>query len=93
MSLNLLVDENFNNNIVRALLRRDPDLDVVRVQDVGLSATDNRHILEWAAQQQRILLTHDVTTVTKYADERVKQGLPMSGVFEVKRATTQWPRD
>ena len=60
-------------------------MNIVRVQDIGLSATDDRDILEWAAQQQRILLTHDVTTITKYADERLEQGLPMSGVFEIKR--------
>lgn len=38
--LRLLADENFNNNIVRGLLRRKPDLDIVRVQDVGLSGAD-----------------------------------------------------
>ena len=31
----LVSDENFNNDIVRGLLRRKPDLDIVRVQDVG----------------------------------------------------------
>jgi hypothetical protein len=35
--LRLAADENFNNDIVRGLLRRKPDLDIVRVQDVGLS--------------------------------------------------------
>jgi hypothetical protein len=28
----LVSDENFNNDIVRGLLRRNPDLDIVRVQ-------------------------------------------------------------
>ena len=34
----LVADENFNNDIVRGLLRRKPDLDIVRIQDVGVSA-------------------------------------------------------
>lgn len=34
--LRLLADENFNGDIVRGLLLREPDLDIVRVQDVGL---------------------------------------------------------
>jgi hypothetical protein len=34
--LRLLGDENFNNDIVRGLLLRDPTVDLVRVQDVGL---------------------------------------------------------
>ena len=44
--LRLLADENFNNDIVRGLLRRRPDLDVVRVQDVGLSGAEDPSVLE-----------------------------------------------
>lgn len=83
--LRFAADENFNNNIVRGLLRRNPDLDIVRVQDVGLSNVDDATILEWAAQEGRILLTHDVSTVTRYAYERVRAEKPMPGVFEVSR--------
>lgn len=46
---------------------RLPSLDVVRVQDVGLIETDDPIILEWAAKDRRILLTHDASTVTMYA--------------------------
>ncbi len=38
--LPLPADENFNDDIVRALLLRQPDLDIVRVQDVGLAGRD-----------------------------------------------------
>lgn len=81
--MRLLSDENFNGAILRGLMRRFPDLDLVRVQDVGLMHTDDPDILEWAAKEGRILLTHDVATVTMYAYERVNQGLPMPGVVEV----------
>lgn len=81
----LVADENFNNAIVRGFLRGKPDLDIVRVQDVGSSAADDRTILEWAANEDRILLTHDVTTITKYAYERVGAGKYMPGVIEVSR--------
>ena len=60
----LAADENFDNDIVRGLLRRRPDIDIVRVQDVGLSGASDPIILEWAAEQQRLLLTHDVATIT-----------------------------
>ena len=83
--IRLLADENFNNNIVRGLLRREPEKDIVRVQDVGLSGADDPTVLEWAAQAERILLTHDVTTITRYAFERIKSSKPMPGVFEVNR--------
>lgn len=79
----LAADENFNNAILRGVLRRKPDLDIVRIQDVGLSGADDPTILAWAAKENRVLLTHDVATITHYAYERVKAGLPMPGVFEV----------
>ncbi|MBZ0170470.1 hypothetical protein MELA_02928 [Candidatus Methylomirabilis lanthanidiphila] len=84
--LRLLADENFNNDIVRGLLRRKPDIDIVRTQDVGLSGTDDPTMLEWAARHGRVLLTHDVTTITRHAYERVQADQPMPGVFEVSRA-------
>ena len=81
--LRLAADENFNNNIVRGLLRRNPNLDIVRIQDEGLSGADDPTVLEWAAREERVLLTHDVSTITHYAYERVKSGQYMPGVFEV----------
>jgi hypothetical protein len=40
--LRLLADESFNGDIVRGLFLRQPDLDLVRVQDVGLEGADAR---------------------------------------------------
>ncbi len=34
--MKLLLDENFNNNILRGLLQQRPGLDVVRAQDVPM---------------------------------------------------------
>jgi len=81
--LQLLADENFNNRIVRGLLHRKPDADIVRVQDVGLAGTGDPGVLAWAAENDRVLLTHDVSTVTRFANERVAAGERMPGVFEV----------
>ena len=76
-------DENFNGSILRGLIRRLPNLDIVRIQDLDLIHADDPAILEWAANERRVLLTHDVATVTKYAYDRFNQGLPMLGVVEV----------
>jgi predicted nuclease of predicted toxin-antitoxin system len=81
--IRLLADENFNNNIVRGILLRDSGIDLVGVQEVGLSGAVDPTVLEWAAGHQRILLTHDVATITAFAYERVQAGKPMPGVFEV----------
>ncbi|MDE3088193.1 MAG: DUF5615 family PIN-like protein [Chloroflexota bacterium] len=84
--LRLVADENFNGDIVRGLFRRKRDLDIVRVQDVGLSGADDPVILDWATREERVLLTHDVTTITRYAYERLRAGKSFPGVFEVRRA-------
>ena len=81
--LRLLADENFNGDIVRALLLRQPDLDIVRVQDVGLAGVDDPDILAWAAANDRIVLTHDRATLPDYAYERLAAVEKLPGVFIV----------
>jgi len=83
--LRFAADENFNNDIVRGVLRRNPNIDIVRVQDADLAENADPAVLEWAAKENRVLLTHDVSTMTRYAYERVANNLPMPGVFEVTR--------
>lgn len=81
--LRLAADEDFNNRIIRGSLRRAPELDLIRVQDAGLRSRDDASILDWAANDGRVLLTHDVTTMRAHAYARISEGLPMPGVFEV----------
>jgi hypothetical protein len=79
----LLADENLNDDIVRGLLLRQPDLDVVRVRDAGLSGANDPDILAWAAANNRVVLTHDRATLPDYAFERLAAREAMTGVFVV----------
>jgi hypothetical protein len=81
--MKLLADENFDGDIVRGLLRRVPDLDLVRVQDAGMAETPDPAILARAADEDRILLTHDRSTIPGFAYDRVRAGEAMPGVFLV----------
>jgi len=81
--IRLASDEDFNNRILRGVLRRSPILDIVRAQDAGLYGQGDDKVLEWAASEGRVLLTHDVTTMNLFVDERLAAGLPMPGVFEL----------
>ena len=81
-----LADENFNNQIVRGILRQAPSIDIVRVQDVGLSGVDDPTVLAWAAETGRIVLTHDVATMITFAYQRIQAGLSMPGLFEANRS-------
>lgn len=84
--LRLLADENFNNAVLRGLRLRNPDVDVVRVQDVGLSGEEDTVVPDWAAHHGRVLLTHDKATIPRFAYERIKAGHKMAGVCEVSRS-------
>ena len=81
--LKLVSDENFNGDILRGLYRQLPALDVVHVQDIGLSAAPDPDILARAAVEGRILLTHDRDTLPHCAYARVRAGEAMPGVFLV----------
>lgn len=85
--IKLATDEDFNNRVLRGVLRRQPNLDIVRVQDILTreERNDDQRILEWLATEQRVLLTHDVTTMRPYAEARVAAGKLMPGVFEVSQ--------
>lgn len=84
--LRFLSDEDFNALIVRGLVRRMPDLDIVGVKEVGLSAAEDPIVLEWATQAGRILLTHDVNTMLGFADARIRNGAHHMGVVKVPQS-------
>ncbi len=83
-----LADENFNNDLLRALLRRLPDLDIIRVQDTAIAGADDPTLLAWAADEGRILLTHDARTIPGFAYARLRATLPLPGVVVVAASAT-----
>lgn len=81
--ITFLADEDLNRVIVDGLLARTSNLDIVRAQDVGLARMTDPIVLAWAAERGRVLLTHDVHTMTRFAYERIRAGLPCPGVFVI----------
>jgi Domain of unknown function (DUF5615) len=79
-------DEDFNHRLLRGLLRRQPELDIVRIQDTHLSGANDSLVLEWAFLEQRVLLTHDVSTMAAYAYERMRVGKSIAGLIEVPQS-------
>jgi hypothetical protein len=84
--ISLLVDQNFNEHIVDGLTRRDAKLELIHLRDIGQAAADDALVLELAALQGRVLLTHDRRTIPPLAQARVAAGLAMPGVFVVSQA-------
>ncbi len=83
--IRFLADEDFNNDIVRGVRLRNPAVDFLRVQDVGLRTAGDSDVLEWVAREGRVLLTHDESTVPPLAWARLGAGLPLPGVFVIRQ--------
>ncbi|MDF1604064.1 hypothetical protein [Nocardioides sp. YIM 152315] len=45
MTIKFLADENFDHKTLAGLKRREPDLDIVPVQEVGLREVDDPQVL------------------------------------------------
>ena len=78
-----LADENFNNDIIRGLLRRNPDIDITRIQEIGIAQSPDPLVLARAAELGLVLLTHDYDDMPFYVNERILAGLPMPGVVQI----------
>ena len=79
-------DEDLDNHIVRGLRHHRPDIDIVRVQDSEASGASDEDVLDWAARSNRVLLSHDASTMTAAAYARIARGDPMPGVIIVPQS-------
>ena len=83
MSPRFLADENLHHDIVRALRRERSTIDLMTVREAGLTGISDPELLEIAAEQGRVIISHDVQTLIGFAYERVASGLAMSGLIIV----------
>ena len=83
--LRLLIDHDLDQDILRGLLRRVPDLDSVTAYEVGMSQAPDPELLAWAADAGRVLVTHDRRTMAVHAARRLATGDDIAGVIVVSR--------
>lgn len=83
--LSILIDENVDGRIVRGLLRRNPALSLPGVCDFGLTSAADPLVLSVAAKERRVVVTHDVRTMTRFALDRMNAGELMPGLIVVPK--------
>lgn len=81
--LRLLIDENFDHDILRGLVRRVPQLDFLVVAQIGLGGTADIDLLRWAARENRTIVTHDRKTMIPDAEQLLAQLESIAGVILV----------
>ena len=83
MSIRFLADEDLRGSIIQGLRSREPAVDILDVKSAGLRGTKDPTLLEIAAEQGRILITHDRNTMTGHFGERLASGKSSPGLFVI----------
>jgi predicted nuclease of predicted toxin-antitoxin system len=83
--LKLLVDENLDQRILRGLRLRVPDLFYTLAQETALAGAQDAALLEWAAANQRVLVTHDRRTMLRAVYERMRSAQKTAGLVIVRK--------
>lgn len=78
-----LADHNFNDDVLRGWWLRNTAVDITLARAAGLQVAKDPDLLEWAANNGRIVMTHDRNTMTGFANDRIVQGLAMPGLMVV----------
>ncbi|MBI4618307.1 MAG: DUF5615 family PIN-like protein [Planctomycetes bacterium] len=81
--MRLLFDEDLNHRILRGLMRRLPHLDIRTVDDLALAGRDDQQVLEAAAREGRLVVSHDVSSMTAAFQERLDSGRSQFGLLLV----------
>ncbi len=83
--IRFLADENFNNHIIRGIVLRNSNVDIKRIQDIGLSGAEDPIVLDYAHKENRVLLTQDLVTIPRFAYERIRNGKENPAILIIKQ--------
>src|SRR5882724_8501779 len=78
-------DHDLNEHIVDGVLRREPALEFIRARDVGIDGRPDPEVLEYAATQSLIIVSHDVNTMPGHAQSRLVAGKHVAGLLMVRQ--------
>ena len=80
-----LADADFNHAIVKGCRRQEPTLNFLSANEAGLEGVADLEVLALAAEQNRILVTHDHHTMPHHFGEFLMNRRSSPGVFLVSQ--------
>lgn len=86
MKIRFLADADLNKAIVSGILRHEPSIDFLTSQAAGLRGFKDAEVLALASEQQRVLVSHDVSTMPKHFRDFKKAGNRSPGVFLIPQS-------
>lgn len=85
--LRFLADHDLNEHIVTGIKRLAPEIEFVRVRDIGLHGASDHDVLDYAAGASLCVVSHDVNTMTAAAAAMIAAGRQLPGLFLVRQTT------
>ena len=70
-----------NEHIIDGVLRREPAIEFIRAREVNLGDHPDPEVLEYAAVNGYVIVSHDVNTMPGHAQERMVAARPMAGLL------------
>jgi hypothetical protein len=83
LTVRYLADEDLRGDIVRGLVAREPGIDLLDAKQPGLRGKPDPDLLDLAAQEGRIVITHDRRTMIRFFQQRAASGVRSPGVFVI----------
>lgn len=87
MKVRFQADADLNFDIVTGIGRREPAIDFRSAQDALTEGMNDHLVLELAAAERRILVSHDVSTMPRHFGRFLEEGKRSPGVILIPQLT------
>lgn len=67
------------------VFRREPSIEFLRAREIGLASLTDREVIDYAAREGLIIVSHDVNTMPGQAYEMLGSGQPFAGLLMVQQ--------
>jgi len=82
-----LADHDLNEHLVTGVVRLHPEIEFVRVGDVGLADASDLDVLGYASRMSLCVVSHDVNTMTAAVAATIGSAGSFPGLFMVRQTT------
>jgi hypothetical protein len=86
VSVRFLADADLDHAIVQGVRRLEPAIDFKSANDAAIEGLLDPEVLELAAREGRVLVSHDLSTMPVYFAARCQSGLKSPGVLLVTQS-------
>ena len=81
MSIRFLADEDLRYAIVSGVLRKEPAISFPTIPQAGLAGAQDPQVLEFAAHENRIVVSHDKRTMPQHFFAFLEEGRDHPGLL------------